>query len=224
MPPIFYTETVEEQRQIIEGQPSPPKTRKITTRYYTELYPDPAKVLEKLFSAQSGESMPPIFYEIEDIAQKLGGKYKQIPLSAGIKPISIAIQEGFWGGRVDWVVQWEELAAEDIQEPITIAGLEIHSWTRNTTSGEQVAEFVFGHKILNTSRDIAAHYQRLRTDKPKYTITGKVIGQIDFPALRDNIDTNTSIVGFTYAYNSVTDVTDVQITLEEVEEKDGTNG
>lgn len=215
MPPVFYSEVIERQVEVVEGRPVG-QERKVITRYYTEFNPDPETVLDRLFSDE-GDSLPPIFYEIEDFNS---GPYKTLPSAVGIKPISINIEPGNWADRLDWTAQWEEF--EDQQPPLNILGITLYSWSKAKTERVEVAEYPFGHKIFNTSRHSAGEFTPKRIAKPTYTYSGKYIGDLNerYDTIRNRIDDDTSVVGFTVRYNPVTRVSDVTIQMEEDESED----
>lgn len=215
MPPVFYSEVIERQIDAVEGRPVG-KERKVITRYYTEFKPDPQTVLDRLF-ADDGDSLPPIFYEIENFN---AAPYKKLPAAVGIKPISINIEPGNWGDRLDWTAQWEEL--EDQQPPLNILGITLYSWSKTKTEKVEVVEYPFGHKIFNTSSNFAGEFTPKRIAKPTYTYSGKYIGDLNerYSMIRNTIDENTSVVGFTVRYNPVTNISDVTIQMEEDESED----
>lgn len=211
MPPIFYTEVVERRVERQEGRKDPIE-KQVITRYYTEFDPDPTTVLDRFFS-DIGDGLPPIFYEIEEF----GSSYK-IPFIYGIKPLSINIQAGNWGDRIDWTAQWEIITEQ--QEPLDILGLRLYNWTKTTTNGQEVAEYLFGHKIFGTSQDSAGAFTPMRTRKSIYSYKGIMPGQIDYDALRQEIEQNTSVINFNYTYRPIQNVTDVIIGIEENEVED----
>lgn len=209
---IFYSETISRQVELQEGkEPSPEKH--IITRYYTEFNPDPLTVLDRLF-VDKNDGLPPIFYEIEELSSI---NYK-LPFLAGIKPLSIVIEQGMWGDRLDWTVSWEQV--DHIQDPIIIAGLTLYDWTSTTLEGQEAAEYLFGHKIFDTNSNIAGASTILRTKKPIYKYSGTVLGQIDYTTLRDNIKQNENIVDFNFSYSKTQNITQVDIVIESPLEND----
>lgn len=212
MPPVFYYDVTERRVERQEGRADPVE-KEIVTRYYTEFDPDPSTVLDRLYDPRGNDSLPPIFYEIEEF----GDQFK-VPNAAGIKPLSITIQPGNWADRIDWTAQWEVLPER--QYPIEILGLKIYDWTKTTTEGQEVSDYLFGHKIFNTSSNSAGSFKPRRTKKPIYTYRGTVPGSLDYNALRSKIAADTSIVGFNYSYRPIQDITTVDITMEEDESLD----
>lgn len=216
MPPVFYYDVVERRVDRQEGRKDPVE-RRVVTRYYTEFDPNPDTVLNRLFG-DAGDGLPPVFYEIEELN---GSDYK-IPSRVGIKPLSINVQAGNWGDQISWVAQWEDM--NEAQAPLKILGLTLYDWTKSVASGEEVAEYLFGHKIFGTSDNSAGDFTRLRQKKNVYNYRGIVPGEIDYRRVKSLIDLNTSVVKFTYSYQPIQNITQVNIAMEEDESEDDNNG
>jgi hypothetical protein len=196
MPPIFYIE-VRNKAQDFSNQTPLGLTRSIVTRYYTEFNGNPETVLEKLNKPEWNN------FETTKIR------------SIGLKPRSISIDPGDWDRRIDWREEWEEFDEAEIPHE-NILGLDLYNVRKVTELGaDRVSEIMLSSQVWGTEVEKAMYLQKLGKKHPVTTTTGKVVGEVSYSDLYEQILDNKNITELSLQYSKDTNTTAVSIKTED---------